>query len=73
MIDGFFGTSLDCFLVVPVFIVEFLEIKVELLNLIKERPSYVMTYIKETFGFTDAQMEDYFGESLKMIEAQSGK
>ena len=44
----------------------------ELRNLIRERPSYVMTYIKETFGFTDAQMEDYFGESLKMIEAQSG-
>lgn len=45
----------------------------ELRNLIRERPSYVMTYIKETFNFTDAQMEDYFGESLKMIEAQSGK
>ena len=44
----------------------------ELRNLIRERPSYVMTYIKETFNFTDAQMEDYFGESLKMIEAQSG-
>lgn len=36
MIDGFFGTGLDCFLVVPVFIVEFLEIEVELLNLIKD-------------------------------------
>ena len=44
----------------------------ELRNLIRERPSYVMTYIKETFNFTDAQMEDYFGESLRMIEAQSG-
>ena len=44
----------------------------ELRDLIEQRPSYVMTYIKETFNFTDAQMEDYFGESLKMIEEQSG-
>ena len=43
----------------------------ELRDLIKKRPSYVMTYIQETFDFTDEQMEDYFGESLKMIAEQS--
>ncbi len=39
----------------------------ELRDLIAQRPTYVMTYIQETFGFTDAQMQDYFSDSLALI------
>ncbi|MBO4884497.1 MAG: lamin tail domain-containing protein [Clostridia bacterium] len=33
-----------------------------------ERYDLMTGYIKETFGFTDAQMEDYFGDMLRLIE-----
>lgn len=45
----------------------------ELRDLIEKRPSYVMTYIQETFAFSDEQMQDYFGESLALIAAQSAQ
>jgi len=40
----------------------------ELRRLVVQRPQYAMDYIKETFSLSDAQMQDYFGESLKLIE-----
>ncbi len=40
----------------------------ELRDLVVRRPRYVMNYIQETFTLSDAQMQDYFGDSLRIIE-----
>ena len=37
-------------------------------DLVAQRPRYMMNYIQETFEFSDAEMEAYFGESLRLIE-----
>ena len=36
-------------------------------SFVAERPDYVMQYIQETFSLSDTEMEEYFGESLKLI------
>ena len=33
-----------------------------------ERYDLMTGYIKETFGFTDEQMQDYFGDMIRLIE-----
>ena len=38
-------------------------------SFVAERPDYVMKYIQETFSLSDAEMEEYFGESLRLIES----
>ena len=44
-----------------------------LIKNVKERPNYVFQYFQEVYGFSDAQMQDYFGESLALIEAFNNK